>query len=372
MSENDQTTTGTEEVTEEATTEVPEGTTEEATEAEVAEDVATSIIDQYETAEIMFEGIEKNTMGFTNPRHAIGDIRELKRDIMEHGLINPLLVHEEPDLDSDGNPVLDEEGEPTASYLLIGGYRRIACIEEIRQEMRDQNGDDAELLYDSVRCTIHTGPLSEVLEIAFTDNDKGKPLSYADRAKTVAELTEQYGSQQTAMERLSLSQSSVSNLCSIYNGCVPEVFEALRAETITQKQAVVISKITTPDADGNNVPDSAGQIAKMEEFLNPETATPTEPRVRSIRTKSEIEAMVTQIASEDEIDPDRKATILDVAKWYRTEIDLDTLIVGTTEPTAEEEPEETPADAEETTTDGETTEEATEEATTSRRVQTES
>lgn len=373
MTESDQTTNETTEETEE----LAEETTEEVEASEVADDidVSAAVTDQYETAEIMLSGIEKNTMGFTNPRLAIGDIRELKRDIMEHGLINPLLVHEEPTLDSNGEPVLDSDGEPTARYLLIGGYRRIACIEEIRQEMRDQVGDDSELLYESVRCTIHTGPLDEVLEIAFTDNDKGKPLSYADRAKAVAQLTVQYGSQQIAMERLSLSQSSVSNLCSIYNGCVTEVFEALRAETITQKQAVLISKITVPDEDGNNVPDSAGQIAKMEEILNPSTATPTEPRTRTIRTKGEIEEMANLIEAEDEIDPGRKRVILDVVAWYQTRIDLDTLILGTTEATEEEEDGEVAEDEEVLETEGEETEEETEEetsATTTRRVQAES
>jgi len=298
-----------------------EETIEAAEEAEPVAVAAAPMV-QFEAFDIPIGNIEVEILGFVNPRRAgLGDVTQLKDDIKEKGLLVPLIVHE-------------ERVDDHYAYLLIDGHRRLEAIKTIRREQAAINNGDPAGWFDTIRCNVHQGPLSEVAEYVLSISLHHNTLCFADRCEGVGRLYAQVGDQQEVARKLHVSQPTVSNLVSVFRNCIPEVMAALRAtepdQRITQAFAVKLSKMRTSEGDG--YPDVERQRQMLADKLSgQENGGGGGTRTRTIRNKEEIELAITAISTEEDIDAERKHALLDFGLWYRRRIGLDELIAGTAE-----------------------------------------
>lgn len=104
-----------------------------------------------------------------NPRTDLGDLTDLKRNLKEHGMLQPILVC--PDAD-------------TGTYFVIAGHRRLAAwkelgIPEIQVAIRDDIGIDS---IDAL-----------ALAVAENSSDSRTSLSPIDEANAFRRLMDSYG-----------------------------------------------------------------------------------------------------------------------------------------------------------------------------------
>jgi ParB-like chromosome segregation protein Spo0J len=264
------------------------------------------------------EQIERNILGFKNSRTSLGDLSELRRSIVENGLLNPPIVWGQ----TDGNGV--------ERLVLLAGHRRFQAILDERAD-REQNGG-SERFFDTVDCGVYDGTIEGALALNISENIQREDLNYADMCESVAKLNERIGNQTETARLLNISQPQVSILCSTYRGLCSDGFEAMRQGRIRLNQAKRLAKITNQDG----TPNVARQMELLEAILaDVSEGIPEEEqrrRAKTFRSKSEVEELRTVLSREEaegdlQVDEDHRRSVMQVIRWFFLELDTENMLV---------------------------------------------
>lgn len=274
---------------------------------------------QLEQRSLPIEKIETNTCGFTNPRTYLGDIEDLKRSILDEGLlVNPT--------------VWETVVKGKTHYVVLLGHRRLAAIKQIREEAQKEG---AEVPFEEVVCSVTgaSADLESAMSIALIDHVHNETLNPADTAQAVAKLVEKTGNQTRVGEMLSKSQPWVSIYLNLYRGLIPLALEALRVGGIKVNQAKKLAAILNPD----KTPDVQAQEIELERMMgrdasgepssheSGENEPPKRLRAKTQRTKGEVEALRVRFSEMDkengEVDAEYRAAVSKVLSWYFCQID---------------------------------------------------
>lgn len=271
---------------------------------------------QLEIKEVPFDEILLNSHGLVNGRSVVGDVTGLKRSIEDNGLMDPLVVW---------NP----EGEET--LVLIAGYRRHTAISAIRDEVTGA--------FENINVSVFRGNLEEALAKNIEENVQRKNLNPADEAAAVYNLYDKVQDQKQVGQMLGMSQPWVSQRVNLYKGIVPRGLDFLRSGQINLKEARNIATLLNRDG----TPDEDKQNEILDAFDTGEKVKiPKKERVKSYRTKqefAELNAGLVEAKDEGSIDTVLATHLSAVMKWYRREIDLDSLLFDEHEDTSEVEDE---------------------------------
>ena len=271
---------------------------------------------QLEIKEVPFDEILLNSHGLVNGRSVVGDVTGLKRSIEDNGLMDPLVVW---------NP----EGEET--LVLIAGYRRHTAISAIRDEVAGA--------FENINVSVFRGNLEEALAKNIEENVQRKNLNPADEASAVYNLYDKVQDQKQVGQMLGMSQPWVSQRVNLYKGIVPRGLDFLRSGQINLKEARNIATLLNRDG----TPDEDKQNEILDAFDTGEKVKiPKKERVKTYRTKqefAELNAGLVEAKDEGSIDTVLATHLSAVMKWYRREIDLDSLLFDEHEDTSEVEDE---------------------------------
>ena len=134
-------------------------------------------------------------------------IKELAQSIMEHGLLQPIIVYQDENKD----------------YVLIAGERRLRAS-KIAQKT-------------TIRAIVAEIDLAQLRELALIENIQREDLNPIDLAKSYQELLEDYGiTHQELADKIKKSRVQITNTLRLLT-LIPEVQTALIEERITQGHA---------------------------------------------------------------------------------------------------------------------------------------
>ena len=134
-------------------------------------------------------------------------IKELAQSIMEHGLLQPIIVYQDENKD----------------YVLIAGERRLRAS-KIAQKT-------------TIRAIVAEIDLAQLRELALIENIQREDLNPIDLAKSYQELLEDYGiTHQELADKIKKSRVQITNTLRLLT-LIPEVQTALIEEKITQGHA---------------------------------------------------------------------------------------------------------------------------------------
>lgn len=134
-------------------------------------------------------------------------IRELAQSIMEHGLLQPIIVYQDENKD----------------YVLIAGERRLRASKVAQKS--------------TIRAIIAEIDLAQLRELALIENIQREDLNPIDLAKSYQELLEDYGiTHQELADKIKKSRVQITNTLRLLT-LIPEVQTALIEEKITQGHA---------------------------------------------------------------------------------------------------------------------------------------
>lgn len=145
------------------------------------------------------------------PRGSFSDesLKELSESILEHGLLQPILVYREGD-----------------GYTLIAGERRLRASKMAGQQ--------------SIRAIVVDIDVHKLHELALIENIQREDLNPIDLAKAYKKLIQDHGiTHQELARRIKKSRPQISNTLRLLS-LIPEVQEALKQEEITQGHAKVL------------------------------------------------------------------------------------------------------------------------------------
>ena len=134
-------------------------------------------------------------------------IKELAQSIMEHGLLQPIIVYQDENKD----------------YVLIAGERRLRASKVAQKS--------------TIRAIIAEIDLAQLRELALIENIQREDLNPIDLAKSYQELLEDYGiTHQELADKIKKSRVQITNTLRLLT-LIPEVQTALIEEKITQGHA---------------------------------------------------------------------------------------------------------------------------------------
>ena len=192
-------------------------------------------------------------------------LRELSDSIMEHGIIQPLIVSHDPD----------------GGFRLIAGERRLQAA-----RLAGLN---------TVPVVIRDAVDAELLEIALIENIQRADLNAIEEAMAYRRLTEEYGlTQEEAAKRVGKSRAAVANALRLLQ-LEPEIRRSLVAGEITEGHARALLGLS--DSRGRmsawrevvkralTVRDTEGLVRRA---LNAEPATQATPGAATARRDANI------------------------------------------------------------------------------------
>jgi ParB/RepB/Spo0J family partition protein len=142
-----------------------------------------------------------------NPRHDVGDLTEMKASIVEHGILQPLLV----------TPNADE------TYTVVAGHRRIAALRELAWAT-------------PVPCVIREMTDTERAAAAVIENLHREGLDPLDEATGFQHLADLGHSQREIAELVGCNQSHVSRRLKLID-LDPRLVELVRSDKLPLRQA---------------------------------------------------------------------------------------------------------------------------------------
>ena len=282
------------------------------------------------TDKVTFESIIVGSHGFENCRKAKTDLSIIENSIKKVGLLENLVIWEpEPDV-----------------HILIAGHNRYKCLENIRKTDEEifeghwGEGIDVRILKG--------GTLSDAMEISLSENTLRNKLNPADEAEYIFLLKERLEDEETAaaseedrspkkVTQKMLAhriygkedyQGEISKKLRLYTNLCDPVFIALREDKITQKSAEQLAGLITDSGD----PDVEAQTAHLDKLLKDfgeELKIEKKPRVKTYRTKREVEELIVTASESEGVDPDELCySINNFSAWFRCEIDTDNFLYG--------------------------------------------
>lgn len=158
------------------------------------------------TVTLKLTDIRLNTDGMTNSRSEIGDVTDLRDNILERGLLQPMCVWQPPGKDY---------------YTLAVGFRRHAALSLIREI-------DPTFM-DTVTCGVVLGGLADAQAANLSENIRRKDLGHADLAARLCDMYVNRRMKESEIAKaVGLSQPQVSNLVAVNMKCIPAVMQALK------------------------------------------------------------------------------------------------------------------------------------------------
>ncbi|WP_104697174.1 MULTISPECIES: ParB/RepB/Spo0J family partition protein [unclassified Helicobacter] len=137
-------------------------------------------------------------------------IRELSQSILEHGLLQPIIVY------------LDENKE----YVLIAGERRLRASKMAQKK--------------TIKAIIAEIDLAKLRELALIENIQREDLNPIDLAKSYQELLQDYGiTHEELAQKIKKSRTQITNTLRLL-ALLPEIQKALVEEKISQGHAKVL------------------------------------------------------------------------------------------------------------------------------------
>lgn len=252
-----------------------------------------------ESIRIAREDIVLSYEGFVNCRSSVGDFRELRDSIEQHGLLTPPLVW----------AVTDEDDN--TKYVLIAGFRRLAAL----QELCEDNEELAEQ-YAEVNCSVYEGDLDGAIALNMVENVQRDDLNPADAADAVCRLAERLHTQEKVALALGKSQPWVSGYMALGRNLCSKAKTALRNEQITLAQAKELSKLSK-----KGIPNEEAQVQKLLQLLKPgsvEAATPKkEATNRSVKDVLDLRIKLVQDSEGTFVaDADHADSLLTFIEWF--------------------------------------------------------
>ncbi|MDX1663496.1 MAG: ParB/RepB/Spo0J family partition protein [Candidatus Promineifilaceae bacterium] len=204
------------------------------------------------------------------PRGAIDEddeaLRELAASIESHGLIQPLIVH--------------DNGE--GLYTLIAGERRWRASRLAGLE--------------SVPVVVKEATPQTMLELALIENIQRADLNALEEAAAYRQLIEEFGlTHEEVAERVGKSRSTITNATRLLD-LPPRVQEAVLEGKISGGHARALAGLPTPEAQnhllglilkqGLSVRQTEERVRKLKEGVRPQPRQPTRlpPELRDLET----------------------------------------------------------------------------------------
>jgi len=207
--------------------------------------------------EVPIDGIKPNPLQPRN-RMPAEQIEELANSILEHGVIQPLIV---------------TQGDTPDEYILIAGERRLVAAGQAGLE--------------TVPVIIREASDRERLELALIENLQRSDLGALEAAEAFRQLAEDFKlSHEEIAAHVGKSRSSVTNTLRLLN-LAPEAQSALAEEVISEGHARALlsleisqyqtAALETVISDGLNVRQTEALVRKM-------SAQPPKPVKRQARS----------------------------------------------------------------------------------------
>lgn len=174
----------------------------------------------------------------SNIRRAVGDLTELRASIVEHGIIQPLLVAPNPD--ADGPP-----------WVLVAGHRRFAAAEaeallQVPVVIRPDLDTEAKVIEAMLTENLHRADLTPVEEA-----DAYKRLVLFDY--TPEQIAQKAGrSVSTVRRRLHLATLPTNARDALYAGQITLRQADAIAETVAPEDTEAVDKLVAAVAKGPN------------------------------------------------------------------------------------------------------------------------
>lgn len=144
-------------------------------------------------------------------------INELAQSILEHGLLQPIIVYR------------DEHND----YVLIAGERRLRASKLAKKT--------------TIRAIIAEVDLQKLRELALIENIQREDLNPIDLAKSYQELLQDYNiTHQELASKIKKSRTQITNTLRLL-GLLPQIQQALIEEKITQGHAKVLVGLDAKD-----------------------------------------------------------------------------------------------------------------------------
>lgn len=283
----------------------------------MSENTANIPVQLTEMINIHIDDILLEEHGIVNCRGDLGDLTELIENIKRVGLLSNPMVWEVP------TPT--EEDADACDYVLLCGHRRIAALKEINA------ADPEDPVFTQLDCLIFSGELKDAQSILVGDNFHNKTLTESDLIDAVGNLHGLHETQVALAEALSTSQAKISRHLRLYFGACDKVKAAIRAGSITMKQAKGIVDEHSEKKEGSKyaLPKVAEQEAALAALLEKPEPSQREKKPKTFRTRKDVDALVKELRSEEvEADPTHERSLLQFVMWMRCEIELDDLLSG--------------------------------------------
>ena len=282
---------------------------------------------------ITFDSIIVGSHGFENCRKSDTDLSVMENSIKKHGLLENLVIWE-PD---------------PGVHILIAGHNRYRCLQNIKRTDPDIFDGHWE---DGIDVKIMTGgTLSDAMEISLSENTLRNKLNPADESEYIYMLKERLEDEEIMLseqeERPAKKitqkqlaariygkedyQGEISKKLRLYTNLCEPAFIALRENRITQKTAEQLTNLTLSNGD----PDADAQTAYLDKILGgdeEDIQINKKPRVKTYRTKREVEELIVAASQSEGVDPDATSySINNFGEWFRCEIDTDTFLYGSSD-----------------------------------------